>query len=172
MLIIVEGPDGSGKSTLIEHIMKRSDRTLVSMLGGRTMTPEEMRRRTYSVLNAAVPSSRVICERFHPLSDDVYRTVFNDRPRAFSPHEIDSAYRRLHEVGAVIVHCRPKKEMPRGSKGDDDPDWDRKIGEAGALLRDHYDRTMNRLAFLYLIPVILYDFTEDSAEEVVSLCAG
>lgn len=178
MLIIIEGPDNSGKSTLVRRLRQSSSHRHVSMLEGRTMDHDEMRRRSFAVLRdaEAEPTKGILCERFHPISDMVYRTLYGGR-RAFNPTEFKSICQSLAQT-AVIVHCRPPLSVAMGTalteKGDDDPEWVASIQRSMPLLYEAYDRTMNKLAWFSKVPVVRYDHTETVVANELEgmLCAG
>lgn len=190
MLIILEGPDGGGKSTLAELFRDRHrGRPLQpghgwayrSQLGGRTMTHDQMRTNTYGLVNdlrnEVFTNQRVLVERLHAVSDEVYRELFGG-PRFLTHFETSQVMSSLAGSGVVVVYCRPPLQtvIDQGLKkaGDDTEDWLLKVGHRLPALYEAYDCIMNRLAFLYRIPVVRYDYTQASTriqvEEMV--CAG
>lgn len=178
MLTIVEGPDGGGKSMLVEKMNRAlaGKGEFVSMLGGRTMTGEEMRRRTWEVLNRR--GVDVLCERFHAISDEVYRGAFGG-PRAFSRQEYETVCTELAKVGCRIVYCRPPVEVviAQGltAKGDDTAEWLTEVTRKLRFLYEYYDEVVNVLAWRHSIPVVRYDYAADvvfKREMEAMLCAG
>lgn len=178
-LIVIEGPDNAGKSTLVERLRKDSKHRFVSMLGGRTMDHVEMRRQTYKLTNEIAngfETRTVLCERFFPLSDSVYRRLYGGE-RAFSPNEYKSV---LHDLrGKIrIVYCRPPLSFAMQAaltgKGDDDAEWIEKVQQTLPALYSAYDEIMARLSWFDCVPVVRYDFSDPAQAQLVEAfaCAG
>lgn len=163
MIVIVEGPDSSGKSTLVEKLKRSQGVHHVSMLYGRD--PGQWvacRQRTYDTLYNHGDRT-IVCERFHPISDRVYRAL-DGKPRMFSEVEFQSIVKMLAEPKACrIIYCRPSiltaRTIGLEAKGDDDPEWIRLLEEKLELVYSAYDILMTRLA-VARIPVIRYDFSD------------
>lgn len=172
MIIILEGPDGGGKTTLAGKLLHLPSVVPTPMLGGRTQPAVTSRQNTYRVLYEH-KGRTMLCERFHPFSDSVYRQL-DDRPPIFSKGEIESISRQLVAAGAVIIYCRPPIEVPmRGlvAKGDDDMEWMATLrGNLSKIFRE-YDLLMLRLTLLG-VRVVHYDFTDDWSQEMAeAACA-
>lgn len=170
MIIIVEGPDCSGKSTLMKRlreadlnaqkvIRERPEVRFFSMLGGRTEPHIVTRRRTYELIYS---HSRevVICERFHPISDQVYRSLDGGK-RIFSPLEYTSIMASVQS--SIVVYCRTSLHAARtvGHKpsGDDDSRWMEFVDQKLPEIYEAYDRTMTRLSLMG-VRIIRYDWTD------------
>lgn len=185
MLIILEGPDGGGKSTLVERFKASPSRPgwpkrVVSQLGGRTMTGDVMRTNTYDLVNrlrnGLLNEEVVLCERLHALSDLVYRGVFGGTP-FLSRIESDGIFRDLGRQDVRFIYCRPpvQKVIDRGllQAGDDTEEWLMEVAHKLRPLYDAYDAVMNRLSWDHGVPVVRYDYTAPSASEVeAAICAG
>jgi len=159
LLIIVEGPDTGGKSFLVEALLKTLPRSVhISMLGGRTKPHEQSRMSTYELL-ATLNESTIVCERFHAISDRVYRQIDNGE-RIFTDEETCLIYRRLARRNAVVVYCRPPFARTRKhiAKGDDDQEWMDKVEANFPAIYRAYDFEMLKLHKLG-VDVIHHDHT-------------
>ncbi len=187
MLIILEGPDGGGKSTLAQKA-RESKRLgaypkieFISQLGGRTMTHEEMRKNTYRLLNdfrnGRYQDKTVICERLHAVSDEVYRGLFG------GDYFLSQAERRsfFHDLGlrmdVRVVYCRPPVQavIDHGLQkaGDDTEEWLEEVAAKLRPLYDAYDAVMNRLTWEHAIPIVRYDYTSAGATQLEqTICAA
>lgn len=167
MLIILEGPDGGGKSTLMEALRFKPGAVHVSMLGGRTMDHEAMRSRTYQAIRRAKEET-VVCERFHPISDVVYRSLFGG-PRVFSQFEFDQMFVGMR--APTILYCRPPLQAAIDAgiqkAGDDDDEWIMRIGAKLPDLFGSYDTLMLLLQTRGWANVIRYDYTEGSQAKLI-----
>jgi hypothetical protein len=193
MLIILEGPDGGGKTTLANAFREARKGSLArkdpptfweyrSQLGGRTMDHGLMRSNTYSVMNdlrnGRLTDGVLLCERFHAISDDVYRLIFGGK-RFLTLIETEGVYADLGRRADVrLVYCRPPVDVvvSQGLKkaGDDTDEWLETVGHGIRTLYDAYDRHMNRMAWFWGVPVLRYDYTEQTtAKEIEGLiCAA
>lgn len=168
MIVIVEGPDNSGKSTLIATLGQQSNVTYVPMLSGRTQPHELSRKVTYdTVYNHK--GKIILCERFYPMSDTIYR-LMDGGPRMFSKIEAQSIYKQLYEEAAIVViYCRPPVEAAEMAlhvpSNDDDEDWLNFILPRLKKSYEEYDKFMAAAA-LTGIPVIHYDYTSPWAMDI------
>lgn len=178
MLIVVEGPDMGGKTTLVDTLSKDvfPSARVVRMLGGRTEEHAVTRKRTYDTMyewsdrqHSYVNGLPIICERFHPISDEVYRSL-DDKPHIFNKEEVISLYRMLGWRGVRVVYCRPSfmsvDISKHVEKGDDDPDWMDKIRNNVNNIFRAYDFEMMKLVQSGAI-VIHYDWTVPWANEIL-----
>lgn len=169
MIYILEGPDGCGKTTLAGRLEKRPGTKVVRMLGGRTEPHHVSRNRTFSTLRMDGPEEEVICERFHALSDAVYRKL-DDRQSIFTWDETEELVEGLIENHATLIYCRTSYESALSrklqAKGDDDPEWMRTLGEKMKEIFRAYDMLVAYLANRGM-KVIRYDFTDPWCEDVL-----
>lgn len=167
MIIILEGPDGGGKTTLAEKLLHLPSAVPTPMLGGRTQPIDTSRKNTYRVLHEH-KGRTVVCERFPPLSDSVYRQLDN-RPPIFSRGEVESISHQLAAARAVIIYCRPPISVPlRGliAKGDDDMEWMATLRVNIHKIFEEYDLLMMRLTMIG-VRIVRYDFTESWSQRIV-----
>ena len=107
--IIVEGPDGSGKSTLVRRLLERTPylrkapRACTSM-GGPCSDPESVRYIEESVL-----WDNVIFDRHPCISGPVYDTVLG-RVQSSKLLGVTHAWRMKHLSEYTIIYCRPSTQ--------------------------------------------------------------
>lgn len=163
--VYVEGPDGSGKSTLVGVIS--ADRgpgpSTVETEGPPATWVECLRR-----IDARVAPG-LLCDRSSGLvSELVYGPVL--RGGVLAPGGEDELWRLVGSVkhAVVFVHCRPDRLEPRARPGED-PEHLRAVGANLGRIRDRYDEVMLRVASMGA-RVVRYDRSPRSLEEVLA-CA-
>ncbi len=158
----VEGPDGSGKSTLVSKLATNLDRDLIP-----TDDPPSSWDECLARVDRRVRPG-IVCDRSSGLvSELVYGPVL--RGGTITDEETIWGV-----VGAVLgsvtfIYCRPpeSKIRPRFRDGED-PDHVRGVNSKGAELLRKYDDVMSRISRMGG-RVIWYDWTQRSAGEV-TLC--
>jgi len=157
----VEGPDGSGKSTLV-HPM--------SELTGLRIVPPEDPPGSWDECLARI-SRRILpgllCDRSSGLvSELVYGPVV--RGRTITDEDMVWKVARAVSHAVVYIYCRPPREsMQPLFRDEEDPDHVSAVREKFDDLVDRYDEVMARLS-LEGARVIRYDWTQTTVEEVTS----
>lgn len=114
-MILVEGPDNSGKSTLVRQLIKEFDLLECSRPHGPPKTPTELLSRATSIL-LKQDDKKYITDR-HPLfGEDIYGPILRNRNMWT---EIQEEYDRLKnmlltsstEGLTYIIYCRPPDEV-------------------------------------------------------------
>lgn len=158
--VILEGPDNGGKSTLASRLVERSGGVYVSNLGGRTMTRDQLHERARAVVYSQ--QKLIIAERFHPISDYIYRKIFGGE-RVFTDSELKFFLNCLAVRGSLIVYCRPPLPAAMGAEhrpaGDDDAAWIKRVEQDMPTLFRAYDVLMAQIALHNPIKVVHYDWT-------------
>lgn len=156
MFVIVEGPDGAGKSTLIESA-RQKDRYFVRVQSSGPPPSIIAVNRWLRWLGQFPKELNLVCDRIPVISERIYGPILRDID-LFEQYDIDYGLEKVD----VIVYCRPPNEvlLRNAAKG---------VHLAGvssrqAELISAYDRLMERLA--YVLPVVRYDFTRTSAKEL------
>lgn len=116
-MIIVEGPDGSGKDTLINRLMedfpelKRGPRACDSLLGPRDNLGiwliDDWKSWSYSL-------SPRIYNRYPLLSEPIYSEIL-DRPYAKGFLEVSSKLSGIVATQSLVLMCLPSLEKVRGN---------------------------------------------------------
>jgi thymidylate kinase len=151
-MIIIEGPDGAGKSTFINYIRKELGRTVI-----KPYYPKENQLSYY--LHSGPLYNDYFLERYY-LSEVVYpRFKQNREPMEDWKQFLIEA--SLYQYAPVIIYLRPSREtiieniITRGDDYVSTDDVDRMLYE--------YDAAIER-SFL---PSIRYDFKVDDPEKIV-----
>lgn len=149
MLIVLEGPDASGKSTLLEYFRKRKYTTVTRR---RPDSFAELYRHTAFLQAAPYPT---VCDRAPPVSDAIYGYVFN-RPVRYT---FDQAAAWCDQYVGLFVYCRPPLETIR-ARLYEQPQLAGVIEKIDELTQI-YDRFTARLGRVHL-----YDYTKDAPKEI------
>ena len=165
MIIILEGPDGAGKSTLAKALYNvlslEDDTTIVHHGPYRGVEGDELAKMYFgSMLPAISYNKHVILDRSwysEPIYADVYRKTES---------RISVAARRMLErcalsKGAVVIYCRPPSEKCHEAFGQRDEYLD-----SNAQLKEVIDKYEQWTTEFDAIPCIEYDYTIDSLDEI------
>lgn len=113
-MIILEGPDNSGKSTLGKKLAKKFDLVLRhSIRPDKSLVTHEVLKHSRDQL---IPS-RVIQDRVYAISEYVYGTIIRGKT-ALGPFHAQ-ALRDLYSRDHLIIYCRPSKKTILNNKGRD-----------------------------------------------------
>lgn len=108
-MIIVEGPDASGKDTLIEQLVRDTGLRLFVPVGNRIELWKSTRARTYQALQAALDHTIWIHNRLF-FSELVYGPVLRHEV-AFSQKEQTSIRGVLSALHIPVIACMPPVEV-------------------------------------------------------------
>jgi len=160
-LILIEGPDGAGKTTLAAELAKE-----FYLVGTHSPGPKGTRERTYDALGEAVKGNAPV--RIHDrlyYSELVYGRVLRGEVQ-FSHYERAYVETVLHgALNCPIIFCLPPLEVVVGNveatrdeqKAGDDPVFPR-IGEIYA----QYDQIARNLSWMKTTSVMRYSYLEPS----------
>ncbi len=143
-MIVLEGPDGGGKSTLARELMKALP--LVYM-------PSEGPARGEGEIDArieryhAMRNQRLLFDRHPCVSQLAYRVV-HEQP-APSGHLIDQFYR----MNPILIYCRPSSANNHSASGEwDTPEFIASINKNFGALMEWYDLwAVRRANYIYRI---------------------
>lgn len=163
MLFIVEGPDGAGKSTLIENL--RNNSATPWFILARTSGPPKNHyqiRQFMDMVTQAAQECTVICDRCPAISEAVYGPLYN---RTVLPVWDTQAM----VANANVIYCRPPSRVIR-EKVLMEPQMEGVIDKVDDLI-EGYDRLM--LAIRPNVQSIMaYDFTVDRLAHVRKFIFG
>lgn len=103
VLVIFEGPDGGGKSTLIEHVKSKMviDACIVSEGPEKYKGEMDDRVRRYHALARAQRNAPLIFDRHPCISQPIYGLIHNQPPPAVE------LVNYLYAFKPFIIYCRP-----------------------------------------------------------------
>jgi thymidylate kinase len=167
MIIILEGPDGGGKTTLAEALralLSTSKMTHVIKHGPYKGVQSEDLSKIYfrSMTQALTYDDNVIMDRSW-LSEPIYGHVYRG-----GANRVDMPRRRMLERvalsrGAVVVHCQPSFEKCADTFIErSDIEYLDTI-EQLKLVYNEYEQLKQHTA----LPIIHYDYTEDALSDLV-----
>jgi len=107
MLIVIEGPDGAGKSTLMNSLRLKFDRR--AMFVTRASKPAGFNQLTDELIwLAMVPDTSIVfCDRHPYISEQVYGPILRDK--SVFP-EMSATTSLMYERMLGIVYCRPPRD--------------------------------------------------------------
>lgn len=168
MIIILEGPDGAGKTTLAEalrHRLQPDRMTQIVKHGPYTnLVPEELCKIYFrSMTQALTYNDHVIMDRSW-LSERIYGNVYRG-----GADRVDMPRKRMLERvalarGAVVVHCQPSFELCATaftSRSDDE------YLDTLKQLQQVYDE-YETLKLHTSLPVIHYDYQYDEVDALIT----
>jgi thymidylate kinase len=167
MIIILEGPDGAGKSTLVKQLAQHFGDEMVHTIhhGPYPNMPPEALCKTFfrSMTPALTFNDTVIMDRSW-LSEPIYGAIYRN-----GDIRVDLPRRRMLERvalsrGGVVIHCQPSFEacanafMARK---------DEEYLDDLTQLRQVYDE-YETLGLRTELPIVHYDYETDSFDEVLT----
>lgn len=162
-MIILEGPDGGGKSTLSGELSDAFSRMPVHSIGRSPGTSEGVRA------NIRLCQSRVrdrcVQDRVTQISEQIYGAVFG---RQHIPEAaFHTAQLLLAELNPIIVYCRVEDldKVVHTQEEYETEDDIRRVTENLLRLRSLYDDLFSRPPFAEL--VIRFDYTTDNIQELI-----
>lgn len=147
-MIIVEGPDNSGKSTLIKQLREDLGVRLITPIAqGPTRSMKDLYDRTYYIIDQAIrnKSDKIIVDRINLISEDIYGPICRQRNLWDSmAKEKQKLWSSLNLLNPFIIYCRPSNEVLENMethqvKVYDTPEHLKSIQEKQGLIVRAYD---------------------------------
>ena len=177
-MILVEGPDNSGKSTLIDQLTKEFNLFKCERPHGPPKTPQELYNRTMDVQNFYA-SKMFIMDRNPVIGESIYGPIlrghdmWTDIP---SSDRIDceaNLFSKLITHTIFLIYCRPPLETLLDLSTHQVKDYDTKehlesLSKNKAKIVDAYDKFMSRWAtytYNYKCPFALKDLVSTIRKE-------
>lgn len=163
--IVIEGPDGSGKSALRDRLAADLRRTPIHT-GGPTRTRNDVLRRNEAMMGFA--PEKVIFDRVSPISDTVYRQA-EGRKILVKPEE---QIQFLKRFGAVIIYCclgssaEMVEHIDRTPKAHKPEDYLEKVLAMHPKVVEAYEEVITAAQDSGL-PVIRYNWKTDSYPDLL-----
>jgi len=164
MILILEGPDGAGKTTLAETLRHRfQDKSMVHIVKHGPYTgvePEHLCRIYFRSMSPALTFDDVVIMDRSWLSEPIYGEVYRN-----GANRIDVERKRMLERvalsrGAVVIHCQPDFETCVEA-------FEKRIGEEYLDDISQLEAVYNEYESIGLttsLPTIHYDYTQDSID--------
>lgn len=161
MLIIVEGMDNSGKTTLVQRLSE--DIKLLVMNNKRKPRDEKEMADYLSLVNTIHWHFPTILDRLCTISEPIYGVLRKTGP-VITPEQADNHLVYLKAMKPLIIYCRPddKTILDFGDR----PQMDGVIDNAQALLQS-YDRVMDKLA-IHGYHIVKWDFRNYKYEWILN----
>lgn len=119
-MIILEGPDGAGKTTLANTLSKELSLPIAPRVVSKE-TEAMTDLRVWTDDNLKRDFQDVIFDRHRLISDPIYRGVLGKHnPRLYDPQWLAEALRKFVEIDPVIIFCMPPLEVIMLNLLDDD----------------------------------------------------
>ncbi len=159
-MIILEGPDNSGKTTLANQISGVIGFPVVHA-GGPCKTPAEKAVRVFDCFNNC--SLEVIQDRNFIISDQVYNLVLN-KVRDYNIFPLEYKLRTVYKP--FIIYCRPSDKILFDFTNHKVKDHETKEHVNNVILNQskivaYYDALMPAISYC------TYNFEEDSLEDLI-----
>ena len=167
-LVIVEGPDGAGKSTLIQNLVALGGFVAIHT-GGPPRDKQDLEDKLGKVtqaLDAAGPNILVL-DRHPAVSDPIYSKVTGSRSFA-TPGELN---KQVGALNPVFVYCRGSADSMRENISKS-PKAHKPSEHLLKVLLKHGEIVKLYDAFFTMAPHIRYDWQRDSVLELAKVLRG
>jgi predicted HAD superfamily Cof-like phosphohydrolase len=160
-ILIVEGVDFSGKTTLVNKLQK--DLNLFSLKSPRPHSPQDILT-IASRTNQMAEGMDIICDRIALISEPIYGAVCRKHlPSLIEPQVADFM---LESMQPIIIWCCPPWDHVKKCSNDQMEGVKENLQELYGAYRDSILRINDRMI------VLAYDFTVTSYEDLLSEVAG
>jgi hypothetical protein len=178
MLVIIEGMDGTGKTTLVQQLAHRLEvkpRKFVGSLGPSddyrvvlvNLTISEITE--LEIASAEGRSIKRLHDRFPLISEAVYGPILRGHNCFGGPYY--PLRRRLLALKTVIIYCRPDRDVIQANV-QQAPQMSGVLGHFGELL-DAYDKLFVELTESPVNSYItVFDYTRDEVRELIHKIRG
>jgi hypothetical protein len=159
MLIVVEGPDGSGKTTLVRSAREHAVTANLITLTRNGPAPMPDMVQTLFWIQSYPPSAVLICDRIASISERVYGPILRGT-NLFEKHPLEFGIGRVD----AIIYCRPPDiKILTGSCNEP-----QLTGVSSNITKiiDAYDDLMERIVNELEIQVYTYDYTKTKPDQV------
>jgi hypothetical protein len=152
VIVLVEGPDGSGKTTLVGDARRGARNVITIARSGPMQLSDMVQFMWWSMASPDLgPNSYVIHDRYPAISERVYGPILRERDLLES-YDLDFGLTRVD----AIVYCRTAapvydKEQMEG------------VIDNGPRILAAYDALMERIHDELGIPIYLYDFKKHAS---------
>lgn len=164
-MIVVEGPDGAGKTTLIRQIVEGTGLSVAPRVVSKDAEAMVDLKR-WVVRNVKRGWQNKIFDRHRLISEPIYGPLLRDQPQPGfdDPEWFSAQLYEFYRIPPVIIYCLPPFEVV-WDKVSRDPD--NKVVARLATMRALYGAYWNKAWTDYALcgqDVIIYDYTSDAVD--------
>lgn len=155
-MIIVEGMDNTGKTTLIGRLIRETGRGVLSSkvsLGPNQSIIRQMNWVEKEIADAKRGNNLMVYDRFLPICDSVYGPILRKGSLWSLNHLVMEQL--LNDINPLVIYCRPDKNIICGFE--DGRDQMEGVIENASELVDAYDKAIGELVSRGF-DVIYYNF--------------
>lgn len=162
-MIIIEGPDNAGKSTLAQQLSKAIG-IPIHHSGGPALNDEEIIHRAERIFDTGNVRP-LLYDRVPFISDYVYRTVMQDKPSPFTDKNLVDRYiRRMKKLHPVVILCWPPIPVMMALESHERSPHETE--EHFNKVKDHQEQLIHSYSQLFVdIPHYKYDYTAPATED-------
>lgn len=165
-VILVEGCDNTGKTTLVNKLAHKTGYTVVHSKGP---DKDQIKPWLNHILEKAENGENLIMDRVSLVSEQVYGPILRG-DSVFGPSEWLGLWGRFMELQPKIVYCRPPREVILGTITEREQMGG--VAENCRKLIDAYDNFFNYLLEVRLATFLVYDYTRHDEEELIDWVLG
>lgn len=155
MLIIVEGCDSTGKTTLVENIAHRLKFKHQSFT-----VPKKPPFEDYMNFMCSIGDTNYVTDRFI-VSEWVYQPIYRKDKEWLSDHHMRVLLRKARSLGVLLIHCKTDAQQAE-ARIREGGDWYIKAHDVPRIIKG-YDNLLPRLG----LPVIDYDFKKQDMHKFI-----
>lgn len=169
-IVVVEGPDGSGKSTLIKNLRNATSRYYITLgSGGPPQNVLNVQCVTNWITRMSVGRVPVVCDRLSLISEPIYGEILRDENIFNGTYTTEDIKSLLLEHIDRVIYCRPPTsvilreiEKEKQLKG---------VWANISAIAHKYDYTMKMLQH-WGVKVIWYDWSQNPSWDLDQLFFG
>ena len=161
MIIIVEGMDNTGKTTLIEKLHKNLGFPIIKSLGNATQ--EAHVGWLIDLLHKHEENDHVLVDRCPLISEFVYGPLIRHRNVMWSIAQ--DWWDELLKIGVIVIYCRPSRDTILGTLTE--REQMEGVVSQGTKLLDTYDELM--ISIRNRLPLIVYNYVDDPQAQELSI---
>lgn len=168
MLLIIEGPDGAGKSTLIETMRRESNRSFAILRMSMYPRDTDEVAQYLRFIERHPPDLPLVLDRHPLISEPIYGPLLRgiDRTACFS---FTTHFSRILPSHLRMIYCRPPNETIRANVEKNANEQLAGVVERAEKLATEYDIMIREPKVRSMIPITRYDYTQDKIENILGL---
>lgn len=164
-MIIVEGMDNTGKTSLINGLIERRPELRPAKSPGPVTRQSLGYCLEWMVKAIKNPNPNMVYDRYSPISERVYGPVLRQGDQ-YGAYTFDLLRLTLRRQLPLIIYCRPPADVVTTMSGKQMAG----VREHAGVLLNRYDWFMNVIHEMYCIPghYAVYDWTDDAEPQRIT----